>query len=398
MRRPHQLCVCHVLLLTVLLASCGGSGPMTADSGGIGGSGIISQGEIAGFGSILVNGTEFDTRNAVIVVQGEEKGVGDRVALQNLNIGKVVTVQGSAGDGPVNAVASRVTYTQNVRGPVEQVRDRGKGSRELMVLGQIVKVDGRTKFEGTLFDALTRNDVIEVSGFVDQTGALRATFVEKVGAFLPGVRVTVVGVVKNLNTALKIFNINDLTVDYGAAETGALSGGVPQNGLEIAAEGVLDAAGGRMSATELEPKAALSEDDADEVELAGIVTAFKSAFEFTVASQPVETDAETLFVGGRPEDVRPGVRLEVEGELFGSVLVAAEVEFWHPNRIELEGVVTQFKSVFEFNVGDQSVRTDEDTVYENGEPEDLVQGVEIEAEGVIVDGILYADKISFGDE
>ena len=49
---------------------------MTA-GGGIGGTGIISSGTISAFGSIVVNGTEFDTSNAAIIVNGKERSVDD---------------------------------------------------------------------------------------------------------------------------------------------------------------------------------------------------------------------------------------------------------------------------------------------------------------------------------
>ncbi len=80
----------------LLLISCGsGGGGMTA-GGGIGGTGIISQGAVSAFGSIFVNGTEFDTSNAAIIVNGEEIGVGDESVLDNLDIGQVVTVEGTS--------------------------------------------------------------------------------------------------------------------------------------------------------------------------------------------------------------------------------------------------------------------------------------------------------------
>jgi Domain of unknown function (DUF5666) len=397
MKAPHPTGIILALLFTLLLSSCGGSGPIADNSGGIGGSGITSQGEITGFGSILVNGTVFDTRNALIIVQREEKGVGDEAVLQNLNIGKVVTVEGSVSDNKTASVANRVIYNLDVMGPVEEINAQGAAFKEIKVLGQRIKMDGRTKLEGTEFDSLALNDVIEVSGFIDDTGTIQATFIEKAGEFLPGLRVTITGIVRDLDTDLKTFNINDLTVDYSGAELGELPGGAPVNGLAVDAVGVLDDAGGRMIAAEIEPREALSGADADEVELEGFVTTFTSVFEFSVGNQAVETDAETMFVGGRPEDVQPGVRLEVEGVLEGSILVAGEVEFWNPNRIEIEGLVTDFISAFEFSVGDQRVRADEDTVYENGEPEDIAPGGQIDVEGVVVEGIMYADKISFGD-
>jgi hypothetical protein len=82
--------LCSIFLMVSF--GSGGGGGMTA-GGGIGGTGVISSGTISAFGSIVVNGTEFDTSNAAIIVNGEEIGVGDETALDNLDIGRVVTVK-----------------------------------------------------------------------------------------------------------------------------------------------------------------------------------------------------------------------------------------------------------------------------------------------------------------
>ncbi len=82
------------LFYVLLLFSCGGSGgPSTG--GGIGGTGIISSGTVSAYGSIFVNGTEFDTSDAVIIVNGENVGTGDQIARDYLDIGKVVLVEGT---------------------------------------------------------------------------------------------------------------------------------------------------------------------------------------------------------------------------------------------------------------------------------------------------------------
>ena len=55
----------------------------------------MSSGTISAFGSIVVNGTNFDTSNAAIFVKGEKNGVGDEIVQNNLDIGRVVTVAGN---------------------------------------------------------------------------------------------------------------------------------------------------------------------------------------------------------------------------------------------------------------------------------------------------------------
>ena len=378
-----------------LLISCGsGGGGMTA-GGGIGGSGVISSGTITAFGSIMLNGTEFDTSSAAIIVNGQEIGIGDETVMANLDVGQVVTIEGMGNLDDISAVAVRVIYNDNVRGPVESIHDIDATTKEIVVLGQIVVVNVITKIKGTDFDAIAPNDLVEVSGLVDETGAIRATFLEKTGEFVPDLIVGVTGFIVNLDIDLKTFEINALTVDYSLI----LSGDLPQgfaDGLLVEVEGTLDAAGGEMLATSIELGDEIGDGNSDQIEVLGFVTDIGSAFEFTVGNQVVQFDATTLFVDGTPADVLPGAKLEAEGRLVDGILFADEIEFWGPDQIEVEGLVTDIVSDSEFTVGLQVVQTGAETVFE---PADLniVEGIKLEVKGVPVDidhSVILADKVS----
>jgi hypothetical protein len=397
MKAYHPRSIVLALLSALMLISCGDIGGGTSAGGGIGGTGNISSGPITAFGSIVVNGTEFDTSNAVIIMGGEEIGVGDDVVLDNLDIGMVITVYGTGSEDDGSAVADRVTYNDNVEGPVESISDRDATTKEIVVLGQTVIVNVITEFRGTTFDTIALNNVVAVSGLFDDTGAIWATFLEKTD----GVVFEVTGFVQNLDTNLETFDINDLTVNYSLADTSGLPGGVPADGLFLEVEGTLDAGGGEMLATEIELADELGVEDADEIEVTGFVTDFVSVFEFTVGNQVVHTNVYTLFIDGTSDDIALGQKLEAEGSLENGILRAGEVEFWEPDQIEVEGFVTDFVSVFEFTVGDQVVHTDEETVFEGLEPEDIALGIKLEVKGVPVDidrSILVADKVSFEEE
>jgi hypothetical protein len=389
------------LLLALLLISCSGGGA-SSNSGGIGGSGMTSQGSVSGFGSIIVNGTEFDTTNARIIVEGQEIGIGDIIAQNNLDIGKVVTVYGTDSNNPV---ADRVTYNDNVEGPVESIDidPINPAKKDLVVLGQTVFVNVVTKFKGTTFDTLAVNDVVEVSGFVDNTGAIWATFLEETGVFNPGAVVEVKGFVENLDDGLETFEINNLTVDYSSAITVGLPEGVPANGLFVEVDGTLDVSGGEMLAAEIELEDEVDVEDSDEIEVTGFVTDAGSApAEFTVGNLVVQTDANTLFVDGTAGDIALGKKLEAEGTLVNGILLATEVEFWEPDQIEVEGVVTDdISAPAEFTLDfTQVVQTDVDTIFE---PSDLiiVEDIILEVKGVPVDilpSIIIADKVSLEED
>lgn len=401
MKSYHSRIVVSILLFALMLISCGGSGGGMIAGGGIGGTGIISSGVVSAFGSIFVNGTEFDTSNAVIVVNGEEIGVGDEIVLDNLDIGRVVTVEGTLNGSDSDAVADRVYYKNNVEGPVEGVSVIDDTTKEIVVLSQTVIVNVITKFKETAFDTIAKDDVVEISGYLDDTGAIRATFLGKTGDITTILEYEVTGFVVNLDTDLKTFEINDLTVDYSLADTNDLPGGVPADGLLVEVEGPLDAAGGELIATKIELGDELDTDNADQIEVMGFVTDLVSVFEFNIGRQVVVTDDNTVYVDGTAADIAPGVKLEAEGSLIDGILFANEIEFWDPDQIEVEGVVTNIVSVSEFTVGDQAVQTDSGTVFEGGTADDITLGVLLEVKGFPIDidhTVLLADKVSFEQE
>ena len=398
MKAYHLKSILLVLMSSVLLATCSGSGGPFFASGGIDGSGVISQGSISGFGSIFVNGTEFDTSNAAIIINGVEIGIGDDAVRENLDIGRVITVEGKRFGDPNTAVANRVMYSNNVKGPVESVAEVDATTKEIFVLGQTVILNAATFFKSTTFDTIAENDVVEVSGLFDDSGVIYATFIGKTVGVVPGLEVEVTGYTVNLDPVLKSFEINGLTVDFASADTSGLPGGMPDEALFVEVQGTLEAIGEEMVASKIQPGDELDAVDAAEIEITGFVTDFFSSSEFTVGNQPVQTDEDTSFVDGTQADISLGRKLEAEGILVDGVLLATEIEFWGPGQIEVEGFVTNIDSPSEFTIGSQRVQTDSSTVFDGGTPENIVLGVNIEVKGIPADtsrSVLFADKVSF---
>lgn len=386
-------------LFSILLASCNGGGGMSA-GGGIDGTGIMSAGVVSAFGSIVVNGTEFDTSKATIIINGEEIGVGDDDIRENLDIGMVVTVEGRINlDG--SAVADRVIYSDNVVGPVESISDIDAKTKEVVMLGQTVIVNFITKFKETTLDTLAPGDVVEVSGYLDDNRAVRATYLEK--KIIPILEYEVTGYVDNLDANLKTFMINGLKVDYFSIADN-LPQGIPADDLFVEVEGQL-AGGGEMIAAKIELGDQFDGEDGDEFEIMGYVTEIISdndIIKFKIGNQQVHAQADpelVVYVDGLPDDIVPGQKLDAEGTLEGGILMAHEIEFWKPDQVEVEGVVTNIVSAVEFDIGIQRVQTNPGTtVFDGGEPDDLALGVRLEVKGVPVDliqSIIMADKVSF---
>ena len=143
-RAKTSLARLSVGLATTLLVACGGgdSGNGTPVIGGIQGSGrMVSIGTITGFGSIFVNGVEFATSTAQITLDGRAGTEAD------LRIGQVVTVQGTVNANGTAGTATRVTFDNDVEGPVTQL-DVAAGT--FVVLGQTIRVTGSTHFDASI--------------------------------------------------------------------------------------------------------------------------------------------------------------------------------------------------------------------------------------------------------
>jgi cytochrome c-type biogenesis protein CcmE len=375
--------------------------------GGIGGTGIISTGRITAFGSVEVNGTEFDTSNAAIIINGEEIGVGDDFIPDNLELGMVVTVEGRIEDDE-SFVADRVTFSANVIGPVENISDIDATTKEIVVLGQTVIVNVITEFEDTDFNAITEDDVVSVSGYFDDSGVIRATFLEKVDDVTSIFEVT--GFVENLDPDLETFMINGLSIDYSSISSD-LPEGIPADDQFVEVQGEL--VGGELLAEEIELADELDGEDGDEVEIMGIVTEIISEndiIKFKLGNQEVHVDSDpemVVYVDGEPSDIAPGQLLEAEGSLVDGILVAIEIEFWEPDQIEVEGIVDAVVFIDGFpeftleDREDQVVQTDAETEFDGIDKEEIEPGINIEVKGVPQDidqSVIKADKVSFEED
>ncbi len=413
-------CLALLLMICLLLTSCNGGGSSSPlAGGGIDGTGIMSAGVVTAIGSIEVNGTEFDTTNASVIVNGVEVGIGDEFVEANLRVGQVVSVEGRIlEDGRV--VADRVIYSSNVSGPVTSVSgieidpDTNESKKTIAVLGQTVVVNFITIFEGTSFNDIAEDDVVEVSGYRNFDGSIRGTFIEKTGTFVGGSIVEVTGIVKNLNEFLETFEINGLIVNYSRIANDLPEGLLTENAF-VEVLGTLDTPGGVMTADEIEPGDELEGEDGNEFEIMGFVTEIISAgdiIKFKVGNQEVHANSDpdiVEYVDGEPGDIAEGKKLEAEGVFEGGILFAEEIEFWEPDQIEVEGVVDVVDFVdgfpeftFEERENQLFVTSEEiGTEFEDIEKEDIAPGLPLEVKGVPQDleqSEVFADKVSFEEE
>ena len=322
-----------ILSAIFFIISCGSSGSEVA-GGGTGGTGIVSSGQITAKGSITVNGVKFETQAAQIFQDGAL--VSDD---SQLKVGMIVEIEGTVNSN--TGTASIVRFDDSVEGPITMIDAL---ARTLEVLGQPVLVDDLTVFDNSTIippdiTGLNLNDIVEVSGQLDDLGNIRATHIEKKPA---STEVEVTGFVtgKIGNT----FLINNLTIDFSAATLENFGGGQPADGDFVEVKGLFadfDPALNTLDAASVENKAK-DIDDGLEAEVEGFVETL-TAGGFTVVATSgrvdVQVDGATVFSGGLAADLQVGVKIEAEGQILGGVLLADKVSFKDNIRIEVAAAV-----------------------------------------------------------
>jgi hypothetical protein len=306
-------------MASCILASCAGSG------GGIGGTGYVSSGTITDFGSIVVNGVEFDTTNADVIIGGRSKGTGNQVVLHNLDIGQTVIVEGTENDDGQSGTAYRVRFTPNIRGPVAEI---DHNLRRVVVLGQTIIIDARTEFKKpTTIGDLALNDMVEVSGLMGVAGAIRATHVKKMpDSFNPLAEVEVKGIVRDLDPTAETFKLNGLVVYYGLGEIGSLPDRIPKLGQLVHVRGKVGT-GVTLIAAEIELADETRIGSAYRAVLEGFINDFISTSDFTVGNVRIQASVGTIFLGGQREQIAVEARIRVKGQLVDGILQAQQIFF-----------------------------------------------------------------------
>ena len=190
-KRPFTACSfsapwARVVLFCATLSACGGGGiglPSVNVSGGVGsgGTGFV-EGMVSGFGSVIVDGIEYNDTNALAQTESELGAL----SITQVKLGqRVLLAQSTSG------VASTIQTTPQLRGDITQ----SLNGNDFQVLGQWVQVSTQnssagnaTVIEGlTRLSELTQGQTVEVHGtwsFEPSKNAyvLKASRLEKLNA------------------------------------------------------------------------------------------------------------------------------------------------------------------------------------------------------------------------
>src|SRR5580698_141339 len=353
LRRGHVR-ACFALAIAMLMVACGGgmssgggvmpvgnAAPPSTGSSTPTGSGTtspgpasIAMGMITSFGSVILNGIEYQTTGTRIKVDGQNASQGD------LRVGYYVHVTGHHDDGANLDIADQIDFRGDVEGPVSAV---DPVAMTLVVLGQTVVLSAETSFDDNVTSAglagIKVGDLLEVSGMRAPDGTIHATRIEAKAA---GVGLQVVGVAAAVDATAKTLVINALTVDFSEAALVDFPSSGPQAGDLVEAIGTTLTSNGVLEASSLELLTDVGASPPAPINLRveGLINQFSSATDFEVAGLPVSTSATTTFDGGQASDLALNVNVEVEGSLNSDgVLVASKVEIQRGANVRLTAQV-----------------------------------------------------------
>lgn len=380
--------VLALLMLTMVLPGCGG-----VDSGGTGQTAdrpTTASGRVAGFGSVIVNGIRFDDSQATVV---DDDGV--TRPSTDLRLGMVVEVQGRLRGASGQGAASRIQFGHEIAGPVESVD--GVGSR-LVVLGQTVRVDVDTLFEGYaggLADVLA-GQLVAVHGFYDSSaGSYTATRIERRTSLA---QYTLRGRISGLQgPPVRTFSIGAALIDYGTVAPSSLP--TLANGLSVRVSLNTTPVSGHWVATSVHTSQRNFPDN-NEARLEGFVSGHVSPANFIVGGIPVDASGPGVSVRhGTLADLADGVRVEVNGQMVAGVLVAGELDFKRggDQEFELHGPIESVNAATQTLVlRGVTVAWDANTTFAAGTAGELAVGALLDVRGTPAGGVrIQASLIRF---
>ena len=329
------------LSLAATLAGCGGSGNST-DNNQLpptsAATPITAVGQITGFGSVYVNGVEYDTTGASYDVD-DAAASGDDA----LGVGMVVQIQGAVNADGLTGQATSIAYDDDVEGIVENLATDVDDAnvKTFTVMGISIRADkNSTNFEGEddptfSFDNIMNGDNVEVSG--DFSGdILIASYIEKQDASDDEFEAK--GTVDQYNGSdqfaliLRNGSTLNVTIDGGAEIP---SSGV-MDGQYVEVEGTIpDPANAPDSIlatkVELEDYDRISDGDEDDVEIKGVLSYDMDTGTWSVLDVRLSFDENTEYspedLAGQIDDLSAdGLYVEVEGQYVNEVLQVHEIE------------------------------------------------------------------------
>jgi hypothetical protein len=366
-----------VALAAGALTACGGGGGGSTTPTGT--SSITSVGTITGFGSIYVNGVEYETDSTVYTVDADDDDLEDQSGDDSsMRVGMKVRVRGEINEDGRTGRADSVLYDEDIEGPIQNlVLDTVAGTATFDIFGLEIFADGGTNFDGSSsLTTLANDQVFEVSGNFDGS-RLVATFMDPQD---PGenefeVKGTVTAYDAFVEVTIELINGASLTRSINTNAIVELDSDPVGDFVEIK----LNAAGDVIKIENDDQDLLDENDDANEIEISGVLTdGTTTAFElngiplvFTSATEYKPLSLESTLAAG--------LFVKVEGTKDGDNLLVREIET-EDGEIEIDApfdsvVISDAKTgTITVDVGNGEtidVRTDSGTVFKDDSSLDL---------------------------
>ncbi len=404
--------VLHVAALFIsaftfsLIASCGGGdGVGSGGTGIIGSSNGLQTGTVSGFGSVIIEGNRYDVSIAVVTTDIEP---GNTLAstLPSVRLGMQVKSSFDSLDR-----ITTLSIVPTIIGKVAAINLSSAGDT-LIVAGQTVRVQSSTAALSapTVYEGIASakdvavGDKLEVHGYFDTDGSVIATRVELLDDSNTVTRVS--GTVSNLSTSggTQSFNVASLAVRLSSTSKTLPTNSVLKNGDRVAIWAKVDS-----QAIVGVNTVQVVDANAVRIETSSTIVAVSSTQPWRIAGPivSVDTSAKTLKIDDISinfanatlkntllADLQKGSVVRVKG----SGTNAVEVELLKTPekvKIELAGLVSDFTSAASFKVRNALVNASAATIiFNNGSKANLGDGVLVELDGTIVNGVIVPTQVT----
>lgn len=328
------------LLALSALSACGGAG----GGGGIADGGIrgtgSSVGPVSGFGSVFVNGVQFDTSSLGGDVESDDGITCEKAdqcnPAESLQKGMILRVDGEWQDDGQGR-ADSLEYDDTFRGKVENATPPGStnGRGSFVILGQTINFDRQTVFKLGAGVEIVNGQFVRVSAWRTSSGEYRASFVGLVDAgtnndieFEGDIEA---GSVSNSDSQ-KQFTINGVIVTFSEPVTfeGITEDELATTTQPIEVEGALNEVTGEVAAREigLSDNRRYRSDSDEDIEFTGPINGPVTGRSFEINGLTVEVNDETVFEGLSETELAEGLLIQVEGEFLsdGITVLAEEIQ------------------------------------------------------------------------
>ena len=333
MNTPKLKIITLAVAAAIGLSACGGANDSTSTTSS------SVTGVITGFGSVFVDGVEYETGSANFTLDGVP---GDETQLA---VGMVVTIEGAVNADGSTGVANSVSFADEAEGVVLTNNYLVDGTLDIM--GQTVRIDANTSLDSkvatiTSFDLIAPGNIVEVSGFSNGSGEIYATRLEvKKQSLEQGDEMEVKGVISGLDQVAQTFSIGSLTVDYSTASLDNIS--TLSDGLFVEVKSDNSLSGNTLVASKIELENGGKKDEegnsGEERKFEGVIMNINGDM-LTINGQSVYLDNTTEYENGDASMLTAETKVTVEAEFNADgQLIAQEIKFKKEGDTEFVGNV-----------------------------------------------------------